>query len=419
MTWLDDIVFQHEEFEAPLSFWKWSALAAVSATIKDQIWLDNWIYNLYPNIYVMLHADSGLKKGPPISMAHKMVSEVNNTRIIRGRASIQGILKKLGEAQTQPGGVIMNKAVAFICSSELTSSIVSDPVANDILTDLYDRNYNFGDWESLLKVENFKLKDPCITMLTATNEAHSSDFFTRKDTQGGYIARTFIIHESKRNVINSLAAPPKFIPDHKKYADYLRELAKLKGPMEPLGSLTQSDVYKYPIIVKDETKWLSEVGKIYDEWYNQFIHTIDDSETRDTTGTLNRFGDSVLKVAILLSLTKKPELRIDTDSMREAIVECEKLIGNVRKATLGRGKHILAEEKGVLIEELVRRDNHIMSREQLNKKYWMRASADEWDDVARSLEVAGILRIESIGNQIIYRMPPNVYAQWENHLKGK
>src|SRR4030095_3011706 len=124
MSWLTEIVSQHDELESPQSFWYWSALAAVSAVVKDQVWLNLQIFNLYPNIYVMLHADSGLKKGPPIAMARQLVKPVNNTRIISGRSSIQGILKDLGTGYTQPGGKVITKSVAFICSSELSSSIV-------------------------------------------------------------------------------------------------------------------------------------------------------------------------------------------------------------------------------------------------------------------------------------------------------
>src|SRR5215204_673927 len=150
--WLSTLVGQHEEFESPLSFYYWGALAAISAVVKDNIWLPRGgLYNLYPNIYVMFHADSGLRKGPPVSMAKQLVEPINNTRVITGRSSIQGILKEMGTAKTAPGGKIISTSSAFICSSELTSSIVDDPVAVKILTDLYDRNYNIGNWKSLLK----------------------------------------------------------------------------------------------------------------------------------------------------------------------------------------------------------------------------------------------------------------------------
>ena len=68
-------------------------------------------------------------------------------------------------------------------------------------------------------------------------------------------------------------------------------------------------------------------------------------DLKDDTGTLNRFGDSVLKVAMLLALTRSPELYIDTDSMKLAIQYSEKLVGNVREMTYG--KKGLSEAKNI------------------------------------------------------------------------
>jgi hypothetical protein len=144
MNWVQEVVDLHYELESPESFWRWAAISVLSAVVKDNVWINQQIFNMYPNIYTMFHADSGLKKGPPVNMAKKLVKMVNNTRVITGRGSIQGILKDLGTVQTAPGGKLVGggKSVAFICSSELSSSIVEDKVATKILTDLYDRIYN-------------------------------------------------------------------------------------------------------------------------------------------------------------------------------------------------------------------------------------------------------------------------------------
>ena len=324
MTWLDKLLSQHNELESPTNFWLWGGMAAISATVKDNVWLDRQIYNLYPNIYVMFHAESGLKKGPPISMAKQLVKGVGGTRIISGRSSIQGILKELGTAQTQPGGKVINKSCAFICSSELTSWIVEDKVATDILTDLYDRQYNMGEWKSLLKMEQFTLKDPTITMLTATNEAHSEDFFGKKDIHGGYFARTFVISENRRNRANSLLVPLTNPPNYIEAVEYLKELAKLSGPFAPLATkeLTPECSIPHAEHVTGEMNYFSEAGLVYQKWYENFITETLTEDLRDDTGTLNRFGDSVLKVAMLLALSRSPELYIDPQSMELAIEYC-------------------------------------------------------------------------------------------------
>jgi hypothetical protein len=423
MSWLNTLLEQHNELESPTNFWLWGGLAAISAVVKDNVWISRQIHSLYPNIYVMFHAESGLKKGPPISMAKQLVRGVGGTRIISGRSSIQGILKELGTAQTQPGGKVISKSTAFICSSELTSSIVEDKVATDILTDLYDRQYNIGEWRSLLKMESFNLKDPTISMLTATNDAHSSDFFGKKDIHGGYFARTFVISENKRHRANSLSVPLKNPPNYTRSIEYLKEVASLVGPFVPLGSREITEVHYIPHreVETGDIVFFSKAGVIYEKWYEEFAVTMVNQEVKDETGTMNRFGDSVLKVAMLLSLARSPELYIDEDSMNLAITYCEKLIGNVREMT--HGKKGLSESKnlkGLIINELLGRENQRISRPMLLKKMWSHyKEAQELDDIMMSFDQAGMIKTESIGNQIIYVMPENQVGELRRLYAGK
>ena len=408
MTWLEKLLSQHSELESPMNFWLWGGIAAISAVVKDNVWLNRQIYNLYPNIYVMLHAESGLKKGPAISMAKQLVRGVNNTRIISGRSSIQGILKELGTAQTQPGGKVLAKSTAFICSSELTSSIVEDKVATDILTDLYDRQYNIGEWRSLLKMEQFNLKDPTITMLTATNPAHSNDFFAKKDIHGGYFARTFVISESARNRPNSLSAPLRNPPKYDELIEYLKQVGKLSGEFQPLASKEESDIYHIPLpdSVTGEINYFTPAGVVYEQWYNQFVANTLTQDMKDETGTLNRFGDSVLKVAMLLSLSQDTTLCIGEGSMTLAIEYCERLVGNVREMT--HGKKGLSEAKNIknlIIREFLDRPAHQISRAMLLKKMWAHyKEASELDEIMLSFDQAGMIKTESIGNQIVFTM---------------
>src|SRR5215471_17757608 len=95
-SWLDEFLHETDELESPTNFWLYSGLATIAAIIKDNISLVRGDKKpLYPNIYVMLLARSGLRKGSPIAYSYQLVEHVNNTRIIRGRSSIQAILKDM------------------------------------------------------------------------------------------------------------------------------------------------------------------------------------------------------------------------------------------------------------------------------------------------------------------------------------
>jgi hypothetical protein len=356
-----------------------------------------------------------------VNLAKKLVTRVGNTKVISGRSSIQGILKEMAQSESKPGQPVNKKASAFICSSELSSSIVEDKVATTILTDLYDRNYNADTWKSLLKMETFDLKDPTITMLTATNESHSTDFFTRKDISGGYFARTFIIHESEENRVNSLLVPPNVLPDYDNLVLYLKELAKLNGSFTNLGSKTATDFHQR--ILKNsysgESEYFTDAGVIYEEWYRDFANTR--KSVKDSTGTLNRFGSSVIKVAMILSLAEKPELFISESAMIQAIAICEKLVGNVRKVTLGKteSEGTNAERKILLLNELLSREDHKISRAHLHKKFWIQGNVKEWDDCAASFVEAGMVTIAQHGSHLYYEMTPHAVIEMKNFLAGR
>lgn len=421
MSWLQKLVEQHSELESPKNFWYWSGLAILSAVVKDQVYMDRaGAYKLYPNIYVMLHADSGLKKGPPVGLAKDLVKRVNNTRIISGRSSIQGILKELGTAYTLPGGKVIAKSVGFIAASEFSSSIVSDPSAMTILTDLYDRQYNEGEYRSLLKMETFNLKDPTITMLVATNEAHFEDYLAGKDIRGGFIGRMFVIAETEVQRLNSLMVPLRNPPNREEFAKYLKEISQLNGIFQPMGAREESDVFCIKKESHEETLWLTPAGKIYDDWYEEFYLSVKHAESKDETGTVQRFGDSVLKIAMLLSLADNTSLIVTEKNIEEAIAVCERLLGNVRKATLGkRGKSDTAEKKGMIIKELIKRENHQITRTMVLKKFMMDFKAVELDEIMQEFDQTGVIKTETIGNQIVYRMSETTAQRFVEHFKGK
>jgi hypothetical protein len=274
-------------------------------------------------------------------------------------------------------------------------------------------------------METFTLKDPTITMLTATNEAMSNDFFTRSAIQGGYFARTFIIYEKESENVNSLIYPLEKEINYTNVSEYLKEVAKLNGPFQPIASNDKSDLYKYKKIKRGKKGnreiWFSEVGRIFDDWYVTFKEVMRLSEHKDDTGTLNRFDASVLKVAMLLSLAIEPELVIKEEAMRTAIIECEKLLGNVRKTTMGKqGISQTALLKTLIIMEILNRENNQVSRPMLMKKMWQHYdNVTAFDDMMLGFESAGMIKTMNMGNQIIYYMPEEQVKEMREFLAGK
>jgi hypothetical protein len=124
---------------------------------------------------------------------------------------------------------------------------------------------------------------------------------------------------------------------------------------------------------------------------------------------------------MLLSLAKTPTLVLSAEAMQEAIVECEKLLGNVRKTTLGKqGISQSALIKTMIIMELLNRENHQVTRTVLMKKMWQHYETPvEFDEIMQSFDAAGMIVTSSVGNQILYTMPVNQVEELKQFMSGK
>jgi hypothetical protein len=124
---------------------------------------------------------------------------------------------------------------------------------------------------------------------------------------------------------------------------------------------------------------------------------------------------------MLLSLSEGPELNISEDAMQQAIALCELLVGNVREMT--HGKKGLSESKNIkklIIDEFLARERHQISRKMLLKRMWAHyKGSDELDDIMVSFDEAGVIKIETIGNQIVYTMPDHQVTEYKRLFKGK
>jgi hypothetical protein len=371
MTWIERLLQVTKESESPRKYYYWSGLTAIAAVVKNNVYLDKFYYKLYPNIYVLLIGKSGIRKGPPVALAKALVTEVNNTRIITGRTSIQAVISELRTAKSPvDGGPPLTDAVGFLVSSEFASFIIQDQQALTILTDLYDGHYN-TEWTNLTKSSGSeKLKNPCITLIGASNEVHFKDAVPENALGGGFVARTFIIHADKKSGVNSLTERPVEIASPAELAKYLRELSKLRG----------------------QFIWSRGGKEIYDAWYHEFSG----AEYTDTTGTIERLHDHILKAAMLISLSRKTDLVLEDQDIREAILACQDFVPGARRVAMGGGKSISAPGTAVFLKELLSRADHNyeMSRTKMLQKHWSYFDAFELDKIAESLVSQKAIKVD-------------------------
>lgn len=395
MDWLQSYLDEVKNSESPRKYFIWSGLTAISAVLRDNVYLDRGgLYQLFPNVFTVFIGPSGIKKGNPVTYARKLVKYAGNTRIYTGRLTIEKLISELSKSHSVESGEIMKDAIALFSAGEFSSFIARNPEALTILTDLYNTHeYRDEDWINYTKKDDKeKLHHPCITIIGASNETHFREVVPDNAVGGGFIARTFLVNATKRGKLNSLTkrAPE---PELKKLAEYLKELGKVKG----------------------EFQWTNEAEEIYDKWYYEFGET----DRNDDTGTLNRVTDSVLKVAMLLSCSRSMDLMLYPENIVQAIDLCEDVVLGIKKLTSGSGRNPLGPMQAMIIRFLLKQEDYVASREEILDKHWGHFDSYDLDRIVQSMSDAKQIVMVSLAGGPKYRLTDKIIANFETKILGK
>jgi hypothetical protein len=344
---LDIVTESTKESESPERYFWWSTMAAISAVVKKNVFINRHFYKLYPNIYVALVSSrSGLRKGIPISYAKRWITTVDNTRVISGCSSIQGLINELSMQKTLESGLVINEAQGILLSDEFESFLVEDDHALTYLTALQNTHEHEKSWTKKLKSSPIEeLRSPCLTLLVASNEALFDSVVKSKDIEGGFIARTFIVHESKRRSINSLVYKPEIIPDNETIINYLRTISTIKG----------------------EFHWTPESGAMYDKWYRVLCSL----NIEDRTGSIERLGDQVIKASMLIALSHcNASLEISVEDLELAITKCEQCMPGVKVVSFGNNSGNVEQDAAIprILKALLSAENQELKRYRILNK---------------------------------------------------
>jgi len=372
--WIKYILDSTKEFESPEIYYYWSALAVLSAAVGKNVYWDKFAYKLYPNIYVFLVGDSGIRKGLPISISKKLVEALKTKRVISGRNTIQSIIRSLSKAETMEGVGLLDKAQGLIVSGEFANLLVDDDFALTALTELHNVHENELEWKNTLKGI---LLGPSLT---------------KSSVGGGFVARSFFVYANAIRCVNSLMAAPENIVNIDKLMPHLRSVAQLKGPFQPTDMARAR----------------------YDGWYRDFHG----KRTEDKTGTAARIHEQVLKVAMLLSLAEREDLVVTPDHIDEALDRCVETVQGMKHIVMGSGqKAETADPTATVIKFLLERENYEATRQKILQAHWGDFDYVGLDKIVETLFQAGIITIKRTGIHITYTLTPKAIETYEAHTK--
>jgi hypothetical protein len=382
VNFLSEYLTYTNHYESPGSFWKWSGYAIVAAVLRDNCYRLAGDIKICANTYTLLLADSAVqRKDNPIDLCELFVKSIDNTKIISGRGSIQGIIDELQRAETDPrtGRIIKGGSAIFI-ASELSAALVQDPQSINILTDLYKYRDEYSE-RLRGRQDKFKVKNVCFSMFSASNKDLLLDVYDVRAMRGGLLGRTFLVTPNEFRPANSLFNVVKKAEQFEWLKKELTEISKLRG----------------------EFKFEADAESTYNDWYTPFRESY--REKGDASGIAGRIHTGILKLAMILCVIHTKALCVQKSHIEEAIEECIALMPNYNQFLMASGKSKDNSEIGtIIITELYNSPNHELTREKIFQKHWNAFDAEQFDKLMSTLTQAKLVMETNEGNKQSYRL---------------
>lgn len=359
-------------YESPTEFFYWSMLTGIGACLRDNCYLLLGDSRFYPNLYTLIIARPAMRKAKPLNSTIELLKHVDNTKIIEGRTSIQAVIQRLGEVERKKNGASIAGASGFIFSEEISAMFTDDDANIPVLTDLYDFKSSYTS--SLVSRGTTKLTNVVVSLLGASNEELLKPIFNSRAIYGGLLSRCLIVYGDKVRHRNSLMFMESAKFDPKELQKGIRNISMLKG------------FFKLTV----------EAAKHYDQWYNEVCPGLEKSA--GITGAEGRVHINVLKVAMLICVSRKCTLLVDLEDIENAIYQVQSLFVNYKRLTLGSGKSKDADPQVKVLETLWKAPAHQLTRRELMAVIWADVSDDVLTNVLQTLGTAGLVNLIAEGD---------------------
>lgn len=234
--WITSYLEYTENTEPPQLFKLWSAIAAISSCLQRKCSLF-WDEETYGNLYIILVAPSGARKGTAMTPVLNMLQHLG-VPMAANAGSIQAIIKKLRKtaktyAVPVPGATAVTKLVQHssltVLAPELTVFLGYDN--KDLLGVLCDWYDCKSPWVyDTISRDEEPVIGMCISLFGGTTPELIQTSLPREAVGGGFVSRTIFVFGDKKSRL--VAYPMRSAAERQLLLNLehdLEEILKLEG----------------------------------------------------------------------------------------------------------------------------------------------------------------------------------------------
>lgn len=383
-----------KESESPDNYHIWAGLSNIAASVRRNVWLDQGLYVLFPNLYVaFIGPPARTAKSTALWLSRGIISKIPGIKLGPSAATREQLIRALAESKFD------NQCAMTLHTSELSSLIDSSgTLMIKLLMDLYDGNYvDEEGWRYETKHQGKdKVINPFVNIIFGTTPSYWAESMPESLIGHGFVSRSIIIYEEKERHTNSLPDPNDSALAQALVAD-LTHISRLRGQFKWGGAMTER--------TSKAGRQLTEAEVTYDNYYQSLYRNVPTDHRLE--GFHWRKKTHVLKVAMLLSLAERDDLTITSNDITAAVQFLQDLEPSMARAFSAVGRNEFAsviERIGTQIQM-----KGEMTSDEIFSLHYSTGQSYELDNVMQTLERMGSV-IKSTGmrdGKIITTYKPN------------
>lgn len=375
--WLSAYMEYTNNQEAPEVLHYWVGYSMVSAAVRRQVYLDRFWYNLYPNLFVLVVAESGkLRKSVAVNLGMSILKEaVPDAMVMSGRMTPEGLIKNLNvvkHERNKAGTVVKrNPSTVLVHADELATLFGYDRQAAARMAILLTELYGCPDEYTHTTARDgvVDIREAYVSLLAAT--APQNFKVMPEETVGGLLGRLVIVAaRDKKNPIAWGQPSPHHAKIREALVADLYEMSLLEGPL---------------LINKDAMD-------LFAEWYNRQQEITFKDARLDAFH--ERCHDTALKIAMLTCIARSNEKLILPQHVQHGITTIERLLPNHARIMEWTSNTPYGQHRVKFIDLLVRAGGRVGRPEAVRI---MGLPLEEFDMLVRTMKEEGTLKPLSKG----------------------
>jgi hypothetical protein len=387
--WLAGYLEYNSNQEATDKLHFWVGATILSAALKRQVYMKRIRYNLYPNLYVLIVADSGVaRKSVAMDIGVNLIKDaVPDIFYVSGSLTPEGLVKHMNREKmiiksTEDGKKVevQYDSHLLLHADELGEAFGYDRTRASkfvmLLTKIYGAQREHT--HTIASQDQIRLRNLYPVFLGGSDPTNLK--VLPEEAVGGLLGRIIFVTETarKRNIAwENEAEAAKAAKLYTMLKEDLHTISCLSGEVVPT----------------------EDARILFEEWYERISNM--EIPDRRLSAFRERCHDTALKLAIILKLSESDDLIVDIEHVSQAIQHIERQLPEFSRVADWAATSVYAQNRARFIE-LLRRQAGAATRAQALKH--LNLPLDEILVLETSLEQERTIEVRLAGKDVLYRL---------------